>query len=350
MVVSVGARGRDLQSADGTYYGKAPAVIVDLKAAVRYLRSNKGRIPGDPDKIVSDGTSAGGAVSTLLGASGDSPMYDKYLSELGAADGSDAILAVAAYCPITDLENADKAYEFVFGGLPVNGQTVDQTVSRELATAFAGYQSSLNLTGLDGQALTADRYRDYLLATYLQPAATTYLTGLSDQERSTYLSTNPWIQWDGGSATFTFADYLTHVGSRKKTEPAFDAFDLSAGENVEFGNASTNARHFTDYSRGKDTSGAASAGLDSEIPELLRLMNPMYFIDQKNPNRAKNYFLRVGTSDTDTAPIILSNLAAGLHGLGDNVDSLMYWDAGHGANDDPEKFLAWANTVTGHSS
>jgi hypothetical protein len=39
-------------------------------------------------------------------------------------------------------------------------------------------------------------------------------------------------------------------------------------------------------------------------------MNPMYFIDQKNPNRAKNYFLRVGTSDTDTAPIILSNLAA----------------------------------------
>jgi acetyl esterase/lipase len=140
VVVSVGARGRDLQSADGTYYGKAPAVIVDLKAAVRYLRSNKGRIPGDPDKIVSDGTSAGGAVSTLLGASGDSPLYDKYLSDLGAADASDAILAVAAYCPITDLENADKAYEFAFGGLPVNGQTVDQTVSRELATAFAGYQ------------------------------------------------------------------------------------------------------------------------------------------------------------------------------------------------------------------
>ena len=140
------------------------------------------------------------------------------------------------------------------------------------------------------------------------------------------------------------------MGSRKKTEPAFDAFDLSAGENVEFGNASTNARHFTDYSRGKDTSGVASAGLGSEIPELLRLMNPTYFIDQKNPNRAKNYFLRVGTSDTDTAPIILSNLAAGLHGLGDNVDPLMYWDAGHGASDDPETFVAWANSVTGHSS
>ena len=52
MVVSVGARGRDLQSANGSYYGKAPAVIVDLKTAVGYVRSNKGRIPGGPDKIV----------------------------------------------------------------------------------------------------------------------------------------------------------------------------------------------------------------------------------------------------------------------------------------------------------
>ena len=29
---------------------------------------------------------------------------------------------------------------------------------------------------------------------------------------------------------------------------------------------------------------------------MLRLVNPMYFIDQKNPNRAKSYFLRVGTA------------------------------------------------------
>ena len=226
---------------------------------------------------------------------------------------------MAAYCPITDLENADKAYEFVFGGLPANGQTV----SRELATAFAGYQSSLNLTGLDGQALTADRYQDYLLATYLQPAATTYLAGLSDQERSTYLSTNPWIQWNGGKATFTVADYLTHLGSRKKTE-RLRARD--AGENISSGHE---RRHFTDKP-GKDTGGAA---MRTAWTARSRSCGET---DQKNPNRAKNYFLRVGTSDTDTAPIFFSNLAAGLHGLGDNVDSLMYWDAGHGTNDDRE--------------
>lgn len=41
VIVSPGARGRDNQRPDGTYYGKAPAAIVDLKAAVRYIRHNK---------------------------------------------------------------------------------------------------------------------------------------------------------------------------------------------------------------------------------------------------------------------------------------------------------------------
>lgn len=348
VVVSAGARGRDNQSSAGTYYGKAPAAIVDLKAAVRYLKSNKGKVPGDVDKIVSDGTSAGGALSALLGASGDSDLYAGHLDALGAADASDAVFAAAAYCPITDLENADKAYEFLYGSLPANGKTVDQTVSQDLAAAFTDYQASLKLTGLDGTALTADRYRTYLLSTYLRPAATAYLAGLSSGDRSTYLSSNKGIAWSGGQATFDFASFQSHLGTRGKSAPAFDAFDLSAAENVEYGNDSTNARHFTDYSLKRDTSGTAGDSLGSDLPEILKLMNPMYFISQKNAHRATNYFLRVGTKDTDTALTVLANLAAGFHGLGDNVDSLMYWDAGHGANDDPEKFIAWANKITGH--
>ncbi len=73
VVVEPGARGRTLTDSSGTYYGTAPAAIVDLKAAVRYVRFNKGRIPGNTARIVSSGTSAGGALSALLGASGDSP-------------------------------------------------------------------------------------------------------------------------------------------------------------------------------------------------------------------------------------------------------------------------------------
>ena len=75
VVVEPGARGRTLVDTAGVYYGVAPAAIVDLKAAIRYVRLNKGRIPGNTDRIVSSGVSAGGALSALLGASGDSPLY-----------------------------------------------------------------------------------------------------------------------------------------------------------------------------------------------------------------------------------------------------------------------------------
>ncbi|MEU4164288.1 subtype B tannase [Actinoplanes sp. NPDC026670] len=344
VVVTVGARGRTNKAADGTFYGKAPAVIVDLKAAVRYIRSNKGVFPGDTDKIISDGTSAGGAVSTLLGASGDSDLYSKYLTEAGAADASDAIFGVAAYCPITDLENADTAYEFLYGSLPANGQSVDATVSAELSGAFAAYQDGLAVKGLDGKTLTAGGYRNYLLTQYLQPAATTYLAGLSSAERSEYLAANGFIKWSGGKATFTFADFLTHLGSRKKTVPAFDAFDLSAGENNLFGTATVDNRHFTGFSAAK-----ASADLDADIPDLLKLMNPMHFLLERNEARAKNWFIRLGTSDTDTSLTVSSNVAAAASTLGDTVDSIMYWDAGHGANNDPEAFVAWGNKITGHA-
>ncbi|MEZ4898061.1 MAG: hypothetical protein R2806_14565 [Saprospiraceae bacterium] len=42
VVVTPGCRGWDNQAPDGNYYGKAPAAIVDLKAAIRYLRFNQG--------------------------------------------------------------------------------------------------------------------------------------------------------------------------------------------------------------------------------------------------------------------------------------------------------------------
>ena len=114
IVVSPGARGRGLKDKNGKFTGTAPACIVDLKAAVRYLRHNKDIIPGNVEKIISNGTSAGGALSALLGSTGNHPDYESYLKELGAADERDNIFASSCYCPITNLENADKAYEWEF--------------------------------------------------------------------------------------------------------------------------------------------------------------------------------------------------------------------------------------------
>ncbi|MFJ3091017.1 subtype B tannase [Streptomyces sp. NPDC086838] len=272
VVVEPGTRGRSLTDSSGNHYGTAPAVIVDLKAAVRYIRANKGRLPGNVERVVSTGISAGGASSALLGASGDSKIYETYLREAGAADASDAIFATGAWCPITDLEHADGAYEWNWGTLPTQttGESVDQSVSKELRSQFAAYQAGLNLRGLRGSGfgkITARNYDDYLLEHYLQPAAATYLASLPDSERATYLARNPFITWKNGQAIFTWDGYLAHVAQRKKTQPAFDAFDLSAGENNEFGKATTKARHFTAYSAKNDTTGLTGKRVDSDIPE-----------------------------------------------------------------------------------
>ncbi|MFI6037414.1 subtype B tannase [Streptomyces sp. NPDC051315] len=353
VVVEPGARGRTLKNSAGEYYGVAPAAIVDLKAAVRYVRANKGRIPGNTDRIVSSGTSAGGALSSLLGASGDSPLYDAYLKEIGAADASDAIFATGAWCPITDLEHADGAYEWNWGTNALStGKQVDQTVSKQLRSQFAEYQASLRLKGLnDFGTLNARNYDAYLLKQYMEPSATTYLAALSDSERATYLAANTFITWKNGRATFSWADFLTHVGARKKTVPAFDAFDLSTGENNEFGTGTTVSRHFTAYSLKNDTTGLTGKRLDSDVPELLRLMNPMYFLVEKaNPQRTKHWWIRLGTKDSDTSHTVSANLAAAAHALGDDVSHLYYWDEGHGANTDPGDFIAWIAKVAGYKA
>lgn len=349
VVVEPGARGRDNQWKNGRYYGKAPAAIVDLKSAVRYIRYNKGRLPGNPDWIIATGGSAGGALSVLVAASGDSPLYDPYLRELGAASESDAVFASASYSPITDLNHADMPYEWMLGELPLStGKLVNQTYSGQLKDAFAVYQKSLGLRGLDNfGTLAAGNYAGYLMRTYLEPSATKKLSSWSQSERATYLKENPWITWSGGKAAFTWAKFLDHIGTRLKNVPAFDTFNLTAAENIEFGDATTNARHFTLYSL-RHVTGNPHAQLASDLPAKLSMMNPMYFIGIKNPARARNWWIRTGTLDTNTSHVIVGNLAAGLAGLGDNVNSSLYWDGGHAVNEDAPEFIAWIATLTGY--
>jgi hypothetical protein len=348
VVVSPGCRGRDNVSSNGTYYGKAPAAIVDLKSAVRDIRYNAGSFPGNVNWIISCGSSAGGALSALLGASGNSDLYDAYFEELGAADANDNIYASACYCPITDLDHADMAYEWEFGTVALSSGLVDQIRSQELKNAFTDYQVALNLTGKnDFGTITAANYADYLLQTYLVPSANKYLSALTDTDRASYLANNKWITWANNTASFTFADYLAHVG-RMKSLPAFDAFDLSTAECILFGDLNTNARHFTDFSQ-RYTSGNNSAEIDDDLKTAVNLMNPMYFIGQKNGGCANYWWIRHGTHDNDTSLPVIINMATSLEDLNKNVNTWLYWDAGHGANEDPEDFIAWIGSITGYT-
>jgi hypothetical protein len=348
VVVSPGCRGRDNKAADGTYYGKAPAAIVDLKAAVRYIRHNKGIMPGNVNWIFSTGVSAGGALSALLGASGNSHLYNSYLKEIGAADTDDNIYGSACFCPITDLEHADGAYEWLYGATPARSGLVDQELSKQLKAIYVGYQASLNLQGKNGfGTITADNYDKYLLQYYLIPSANKYLRNLLEEKRKEYLANNKWITWTANGAAFSFADYVAHVG-RMKGLPAFDDFDMRQPEPILFGNKTTNARHFTNFSMQK-ASGSKTAKIDSEVKTLVNMMNAMYFIGQDNIGCAQYWWIRHGTSDNHTSQTVITNLATSLENRGKDVNIWLYWDAGHGADEDPEAFIAWIGNVTGFS-
>ena len=104
--VTCGCRGRDSVNEKSEFVGKSPISLVDLKTALRYLRHNRAALPGDWDRVISVGWSAGGAMSTLLGVTGNNVRYNPYLERNGAfMDESDAVFASQIYCPIIDLED-----------------------------------------------------------------------------------------------------------------------------------------------------------------------------------------------------------------------------------------------------
>lgn len=170
--VYAGFRGRssgyDSSNSDNEIYsGGAPWPVVDLKAAVRYLRYNASSLPCDASRVFVFGFGAGGGVSALMGSMGDSELYTPYLTQIGAAthdhDGntlSDAIYGSASWCPMTSFDTADASYEWMMGQYASEDTRADGTwtklLSNNLATAYATYVNSLDLRSSDDTALTLD--------------------------------------------------------------------------------------------------------------------------------------------------------------------------------------------------
>ena len=283
VVVSPALRGRNVTN------GTAPACIVDYKAAVRYLKANKSNLPaGDTDKIISSGTSAGGAISALLGATGNSSDYDTWLDAIGAADATDDIFASMCYCPITNLNNADGAYEWTFGD--------DSTASTALASLFMSYVNGLGLSytlNSDGSGTFAD---------YLESTGITL---------STY-----------------------GAGRDKSQIPAFDKLDLSSAENNEFSD-----KHFTDYGYSNNTA-AANGMADSAV---IKAMNPMNYIG--TADTAQYWRIRHGTEDRDTSIAVPALLGLVLEKNGCTVDFEPAQGERHGGDYDLDELFEWIDSI-----
>lgn len=360
VVVAPGVRGRGLKDKNGNFTGTAPACIVDLKAAVRYLRHNKYLIPGDVEKIISNGTSAGGALSSLLGSSGNHPDYEPYLKELGAANERDDIFAASCYCPITNLENSDKAYEWEFCGInhyhkmkfeiiedsptpnipPINGEMNELQIelSKELKALFPEYLNKLNLKSSIGTLLTIDSegngtFKDYIKYFVIKSAQ-------KELEKGTDLSDLDWITIKNNTVTDINFDKYIKFRTRMKDTPAFDNISMGTPENELFGTPEIQYRHFTEFSKNHSIVNGQLAE-DSQI----KLMNPMNYISDKSCNTAKNFRIRHGAIDRDTSLVISAILAVTLEMNGVNVDYHIPWGIPHSGDYDLNELFVWIDNI-----
>lgn len=358
VVVIPGVRGRTLQNQSGAYTGKAPVAIVDLKAVVRYLHFNDKEMPGDANKIISNGTSAGGALSALLGASVDSKDYEEYLDMLGAAKASDSIFAVSAYCPITNLENADMAYEWLLNGvneykklkmnsmvdfnqqreIQVGGMSNEEiTLSNELKQLFPNYVNSLNLKDEEGKLLTLDKngngtFKEYIKKIIINSAQKALESGAD-------LSSFDWLKISNSNVIdLDFEGYAKHLG-RLKVTPAFDSLDLSSAENNLFGTAKIDALHFTNFSQNKSS---VKNSLAEE--KFIKMMNPMSYVNREN--LPKYWRIRHGEMDSDTSIAVSAILALKLKNNGYKVDYFSPWATPHSGDYDLDELFTWMDNIT----
>lgn len=365
----IGGKADEEEQKTGRAVGKAPAFIVDMKAAIRYLRHNKEWIPGNVERIITNGTSAGGALSALTGASGNSIDYEPYLQVVGAVQERDDIFAASCYCPIHNLEHADMAYEWLFGDCreyhdrafrKVDGKIMETTqkgtltekqikLSGQLRKLFPGYVNGLELQDKKGTVLQLDEhgegsFKEYIRELLLQSAgrelanhdSTGRLAGLavkgSEVERQECLTIE-----DGKVKALDWNLFVQTI-TRMKQVPAFDALDLRSPENEEFGTEEITARHFTEYSR-------LNSEVEGQMAEetLIRMLNPLSYIGKADT--AKFWRIRHGAFDRDTAMAIPVILEASLRKQGYAVDFFLPWGLPHSGDYDLDELFAWVDEI-----
>ncbi|MBO5541750.1 MAG: alpha/beta hydrolase [Muribaculaceae bacterium] len=369
------------------YTGRAPKAILDLKAAIRYLRHFDKQIPGDAERIITDGTSAGGAMSALMGATGNNPEYAALLKAMGAADERDDVFASVCYCPIIDLEHADMAYEWLYGQTD-SRRALDDThkqYTKELAAMFPAYVNSLNLHKPDGTPLTADNYLDYLKSEIIRSAQIAKNAGAEIPDSIGFSFTTeaggmfaapinggirPQMQGGqppmgmrpvrGGMGRRQVGEYITDLDMQKylnyvvstqalKGVPAFDSqiegINNASGENEEFGNETGSSVNFTDYTAQKNGTTVSDA-----IRQNVRLMNPMSFIGDGKTTVAPHWYIRHGARDRDTAFPVPVNFATKLQNAGKDVNFLLAWNRPHSGDYALDELFEWIDKIVNNRS
>lgn len=444
--MAAGLRGRDTG---------APSGVVDAKAAIRYIRWNTNLV-SSTNPVYVFGMSGGGAQSSIIGASGDSELYTSYLNEIGAISStSDAVDGVMAWCPITNLDVADAAYEWNLGSARTGLDSDSQTLSNNLATQFAEYINKLQLKDSEGNVLTlqsstegvyqSGTYYEYIkevietsLEHFLADTTFPYDASLASKQggpsggrgtppnakapsggapgntsssgktsstdnassettsieqidnvnrqqtssglslTGTYnsvedyiaaLNTNKtWVTYDSTTKKVTItsvADFVSQLKTPSKSLTAFDALDESQAENQLFG-SNGEGSHFdsilanllkgTSYESAFTEDASTKDSQGNTVETRVQMYNPMYYLTSyyegnKTSTVAKNWRIRTGINQGDTALSTEVNLALALQQYGGlTVDFETIWGQRHieaeRTGESTDNFINWVKENT----
>ena len=266
--IHAGCRGRD---------AGAPAGVTDLKAAVRYLRYTDDVIPGNAERIFTFGMSGGGAQSALMGSTGDSTLYDAYLEKIGAVTGvSDAVLGSMCWCPITNLDTADEAYEWMMGVTRSGLTEEEQQISDQLAEAFAAYINSAGIKDPDGVVLTLSESDDgiYQAGSYYD-----YMKTVIEESLNHFLSDTE-FPYDASSASGGgrggFGGGMPGgFGGGQRPERGEGAPDFGAGQKPDGGMMPEDVsfEDIDDITRNETTSGVSLSGTYETAQDYIDALN-----------------------------------------------------------------------------
>ena len=373
VVASPATRGRTNKASDGNFIGKAPAVIVDLQAATAYLHANDSAMPGNANRIITNGTSAGGGVSLLQGATGNSSDFQPYLQALGAATAATNVYAASAYAPITNLDAADMAYEWSYNGITsfnkvtmgqgelpqanvggnsappqrtmqrVNLNTDDLSYSKMLSEHFPDYVNNLQLRDSLGRVLKLDKNGNGTFKNYVKE----FIVAAANkaQAKGTDLSKHTYLVRDNKTGTIKDINWeaYNHFVSRSKAPGAFDSRSNDTGENSLFGTSTTDNNHFTITAALHDTT--TNQDVYVENAKIVTMMNPMNYLGSPAATNARFYRIRYGTADSNTSVAIPLIVGTRAQDLGYRVDMATPFDVDHSGDYDLEELFNWMDNI-----
>lgn len=402
VIVSYGCRSRADEPVHGEFLGHSPATMTDTKAAIRYLRHNRKTLPaGDPDKIFVTGTSGGGALSTLIAASGNSPDYFPSLHEIGAAgididkDGrysskpgcGDNVLGVIGYSPITDLGHACAGYEWLYGdtrkimyitgemNYPFADERDIMTASEELAFMYVEYMDNLGLKDEDGNMITSRNLKDYIVRLMQEEINRTIdeigpeqmKKDIEKESRGVSRSNNGWLVFDNdGGYSYDIDKHLYYVAkyTELKPSPSFSnvgLFKTMMNEDSLFGSKDTPYSPFNEYSWNNDKKqngvGKDETGMDwdaymnteegNSLAQQVKMTSAIDYLLEGTADIAPYWYVRHGMDDRDTSFAVETVLFYAVRSCPKVIDSdaNFAWLKPHSGDYDVPEAYSWLRKV-----